>query len=258
MLCCAYWWNCHSAGCRRQSCQRESRGQRVKASAVPHCTEVLYYINSKQESVSPSTAAFLHCTAIALFHHKVKRHNCSWKTMEDSWYWKGVIWGTFFRDTNLEAIMVPTPEQEGGFSTTKTVLVITIVMGCFAVLYPKIFYPMLFDSSYNNKPKASGKFWLLKQTILDQNFRLYNAVAAGDHHDMHRPPDRPNFHPGMRPGGGPGGAGGGPMFMGEEGKHFRRTLEKDLRVSSAQTIHTVYKKNLSTNAFDGHLKNYKT
>ena len=52
--------------------------------------------------------------------------------------------------------MVPTAEQEGGFSTAKTVLVVAIVMGCFAVLYPKIFYPMLFETSYNHKPK-SGK-----------------------------------------------------------------------------------------------------
>ena len=51
----------------------------------------------------------------------------------------------------------PVDPPEGGFSTAKTVLVVAIVMGCFAVLYPKIFYPMLFETSYNHKPK-SGEF----------------------------------------------------------------------------------------------------
>ena len=34
---------------------------------------------------------------------------------------------------------------EAEISTGKTVLVISIVLGCFAILYPKIFYHMIFD-----------------------------------------------------------------------------------------------------------------
>lgn len=36
------------------------------------------------------------------------------------------------------------------FSRTKTVLVLAVVIGCFAVLWPKIFYPML-TASLNPK-----------------------------------------------------------------------------------------------------------
>ena len=35
----------------------------------------------------------------------------------------------------------------GGFSSGKTVLVLAIVAGCFAVLWPKIFVPMLFGEA---------------------------------------------------------------------------------------------------------------
>ena len=58
---------------------------------------------------------------------------------------------------------------------------------------------------------------------------LWLCFFSSDAHEVpHRPPDRPGFgpHPGMRG----GGDQGKPMFMGEEGKHLRRTLEKDLRV----------------------------
>ena len=49
---------------------------------------------------------------------------------------------------------------EGGLSTGKTVLVIAVVLGCFAVLWPKIFYPMMFEASYNGKKSGlEGKVW---------------------------------------------------------------------------------------------------
>ena len=35
----------------------------------------------------------------------------------------------------------------GGFSSGKTVLVLAIVAGCFAVLWPKIFVPMIFGEA---------------------------------------------------------------------------------------------------------------
>ena len=45
-----------------------------------------------------------------------------------------------------------TPEPEIG--TGKTIFVIAVVLGCFAVLYPKIFYHMMFDEK---KDKPTGK-----------------------------------------------------------------------------------------------------
>ena len=51
------------------------------------------------------------------------------------------------------------------FGTGKTVFILAIVVGCFAILWPKIFYPML-QGSVSPKPNtiaAQGKFimfWL--------------------------------------------------------------------------------------------------
>ena len=45
-------------------------------------------------------------------------------------------------------------------STGKSLLVIAVVLGCFAVLWPKIFYPMLFGSnsgSSSNRQFEGGK-----------------------------------------------------------------------------------------------------
>lgn len=41
------------------------------------------------------------------------------------------------------------------FGTGKTVLILTIVAACFAVLWPKIFYPMLV-SSPGGKPQSDS------------------------------------------------------------------------------------------------------
>lgn len=59
-------------------------------------------------------------------------------------------------------------------STGKTIFVLTVVAGCFAVLWPKIFYPMFFGSPQyvSNLEKAQGKlsfftfFCLLLSIIL--------------------------------------------------------------------------------------------
>ena len=42
-----------------------------------------------------------------------------------------------------------------GLSTGKTILIGTIVLGCFAVLWPKIFAPMLFGEP--DLPRKPGK-----------------------------------------------------------------------------------------------------
>ena len=46
---------------------------------------------------------------------------------------------------------------EEGLSTGKTILIGAIVLGCFAVLWPKIFAPMLFE-----EPEISRKAGKLK------------------------------------------------------------------------------------------------
>ena len=47
-----------------------------------------------------------------------------------------------------------------GLSTGKTILIGTIVLGCFAVLWPKIFAPMLFGDPEHPR-KHSGKLTYL-------------------------------------------------------------------------------------------------
>lgn len=55
------------------------------------------------------------------------------------------------------------------FGTGKTIFILAIVMGCFAILWPKIFYPML-QSSVSPKPSTvptTGiEFYLSKCTSL--------------------------------------------------------------------------------------------
>lgn len=43
----------------------------------------------------------------------------------------------------------------GELSTGKSILVCAVVLGCFAVLWPKIFYPMLFGSSSSSSSARS-------------------------------------------------------------------------------------------------------
>ena len=50
-------------------------------------------------------------------------------------------------------------DMEPEIGTGKTVFVIAVVMGCFAVLYPKIFYHMMFEKNKVEKtadPLRSG------------------------------------------------------------------------------------------------------
>ena len=50
---------------------------------------------------------------------------------------------------------------EPEIGTGKTVFVIAVVLGCFAVLYPKIFYHMMFDEK-KDKP---GKLFFAKASF---------------------------------------------------------------------------------------------
>lgn len=47
--------------------------------------------------------------------------------------------------------------MSGEFGTGKTIFVLAIVVGCFAVLWPKIFYPMLTASVKHPTSARQGK-----------------------------------------------------------------------------------------------------
>lgn len=55
------------------------------------------------------------------------------------------------------------PESE--FGIKKTILVLAVVVGCFAILWPKIFYPMLIGPSIHASTDKSGKFLKSKLII---------------------------------------------------------------------------------------------
>lgn len=79
-------------------------------------------------------------------------------------------------------------------TTGKTLFVLAVVLGCFAVLWPKIFYPMMFEP-HDKKIKPD-----------------------------HLPRPGPEFgHPALR------ADRGRPIFPGEEGRTLRRTIDKDLK-----------------------------
>ena len=51
-------------------------------------------------------------------------------------------------------------ETHTEFGPRKTVVILAIVAGCFAILWPKIFYPMLTASLYPPPPvDTSGKYY---------------------------------------------------------------------------------------------------
>ena len=55
-----------------------------------------------------------------------------------------------------EQVSSPITMTTEGLSTGKTILIGTIVLGCFAVLWPKIFAPMLFGEP--ELPRKHGKY----------------------------------------------------------------------------------------------------
>lgn len=85
----------------------------------------------------------------------------------------------------------------------KTIFVISIVLGCFAVLYPKIFYPMFFDE---RKPKPDH---LRAERQDPRDFGGHPQMQG--HPSMHMRNEQ------------------GRLFYGEEGRPLRRTIEKDLK-----------------------------
>ena len=91
---------------------------------------------------------------------------------------------------------------EPEIGTGKTVFVIAVVLGCFAVLYPKIFYHMMFDEK-KDKPQPEN-------------------MRPGPH-EFGRPPMH-RGHPAMHM-----RNEQGKLFYGEEGQQVRRTVDKELK-----------------------------
>ncbi|KAG5682479.1 hypothetical protein PVAND_011830 [Polypedilum vanderplanki] len=49
--------------------------------------------------------------------------------------------------TNIQQQRYMSPAEEMGLGTKKTILILCTVVGCIAILFPKIFYPMMFSAS---------------------------------------------------------------------------------------------------------------
>ena len=48
----------------------------------------------------------------------------------------------------------PSNFQSGLFSNSQTVLILTVVVGCFGILWPKIFSPMFFGDNHSHQDVA--------------------------------------------------------------------------------------------------------
>lgn len=88
---------------------------------------------------------------------------------------------------------------EAEIGTGKTIFVIAVVLGCFAVLYPKIFYHMMFDEK-KDKPDH-----------LRPNPHEFGRPPMHGHPAMHMRNQQ------------------GKIFHGEEGKEVRRTIDRELK-----------------------------
>ena len=64
--------------------------------------------------------------------------------------------------------------SEPGLSNGVIILAIAIVVGCFAVLWPKIFSPMLFgEPVINTKPIDEGEFSCYKHIQIKSRFKCF-------------------------------------------------------------------------------------
>ena len=80
---------------------------------------------------------------------------------------------------------------EQGLSNGLIILVIAIVVGCFAVLWPKYFYPMLFGESLH-QPRTDPE-------------TMFMSGAHGREYLHNKLKERGGGHPGLHPGTGEGG-----------------------------------------------------
>ena len=115
----------------------------------------------------------------------------------------------------------------GDLSRSKSILICTVVLGCFAVLWPKIFYPMFFGP--NPDPIAEGK-----KKYFNFDVPLIVIIMLLFEESRFSRPDKP-IHmmnpdmvpPPMRDTAKRMGAAGGNGRMEEP----RRTIDRELRVS---------------------------
>ena len=47
-----------------------------------------------------------------------------------------------------------------GLSSGKSIMVVAVILGCFAILWPKIFYPMFFGVSTFDARKGENDFFV--------------------------------------------------------------------------------------------------
>jgi len=103
--------------------------------------------------------------------------------------------------TTAPATQQPPPPPEPEIGTGKTIFVIAVVLGCFAVLYPKIFYHMMFDEKKADK----------HDHLRPNPHEFGRPPVHGGHPSMHMRNEQ------------------GKLFYGEEGKQARRTIDRDLK-----------------------------
>ena len=101
-----------------------------------------------------------------------------------------------------------------GLSSGKSIMVVAVILGCFAILWPKIFYPMFFGVS--NIDARKGILFSSLSIQFQPSYTIFSSEAfRGD-----RPP---HLH------GIPTGENGKPFH----GQELKRTIDKELRVSFA-------------------------
>ena len=71
--------------------------------------------------------------------------------------------------------------SDGGLSTKKTMLVLVVVVGCFAVLWPKLFYPMLVNNAnHQMKPgpvdRTTGMFSVILYKLIFIILNLFSII----------------------------------------------------------------------------------
>lgn len=109
-------------------------------------------------------------------------------------------------------------------STGKSIVVVAIVVGCFAVLWPKIFYPMFFGSTFDGRklPGEIGLKLVLQPTAL---IRFHSEDRQRPDRPLHMNPEM--LHPAMRD----RNPGRAMPFAESDASVLKRTVDKEIRAS---------------------------
>jgi len=79
------------------------------------------------------------------------------------------------------------PSSSGEFGRGKTIFVLAVVVGCFAVLWPKVFYPMFTASIYPTPDMDDqGNVFLIDLYLMFKmsKFMRINSVAFVSSHNV--------------------------------------------------------------------------